>query len=170
MTRQDWLRKWFSYALALLPVWWLDAYVLSRWPVFGVTPVLLPVAVTAVGVLEGASGGAGFGLGAGLLWAAAYPGGYGGRVLLLTLMGLFTGVLAQYALAQTLLGCMLCSAAVLAVVELTQVVQELFFLRTQLWPALCAALPQLLWTLCWVPVVYGIFFRVFARVGGDRLA
>lgn len=170
MTRQDWLYKWTSYALALLPVWWLDAYVLSRWPVFGATPVLLPVAVTAVGVLEGVSGGAGFGLGTGLLWAAAYPGGHGGRVLLLTLVGIFTGALAQYALAQTLLGCLLCSAASLAVVELIQIVEELFFLRAQLGPALYAALPQLLWTLCWVPAVYGIFYRVFSRVGADRLA
>lgn len=169
MTRQDWLYKWFSYALALLGVWWLDAYVLSRFPVFGVTPVLLPVAVTAVGVLEGVSGGAGFGLGVGLLWAA-YPGSQGGRVLLLTLMGMFTGALAQYALAQTLLGCVLCSAVALAVMELVQVAEELFFLRAQLWPALCTALPQLLWTLCWVPVVYGMFYRVFVRVGGDRLA
>ena len=61
MTTQDWLYKWFRYALALLPVWWLDAYLLSRWPVWGVTPVLLPVAVAAVSVLEGISGGAGFG-------------------------------------------------------------------------------------------------------------
>ena len=103
MTRQDRLRKWFSYALTLLPVWWLDAYILSRWPVFGVTPVLLPVAVTAVSVLEGVSGGAGFGFGAGLLWAA-YPGGHGSRVLVLTVMGMLTGALAQYALAQTLMG------------------------------------------------------------------
>ena len=170
MTRQAWLYKWFSYALALLGVWWLDAYVLSRWPVFGVTPILLPVAVTAVSVLEGVSGGAGFGLGAGLIWAAAYPGGHGARVLLLALAGLFTGALAQYALAQTLMGCVLCSAVVLTVLELFRLAQELFFLRAQLWPALCAAVPQLLWTLFWAPVVYGIFARVFARVGADRLA
>ena len=161
MTRQAWLYKWFSYALALLGVWWLDAYVLSRFPVFGVTPILLPVAVTAVGVLEGAYGGAGFGMATGLLWAA-YPGSQGGRILLLTVMGLFTGALAQYALAQTLWGCMLCSAVVLAIIETAQGGQELFFLRAPLVGVLRAALPQLLWTLCWV-------HRVFRRVGGDRL-
>ena len=170
MTRQAWLYKWFSYALPLLGVWLLDAYILSRWPVFGVTPILLPVAVTAVGVLEGVSGGAGFGLGAGLLWAVAYPGSHGARVLMLTLMGMFTGALAQYALAQTLMGCLLCSAAVLLATEALQALEELFFLRAGLWPVLRTALPQLLWTLCWVPVVYGMFHRVFVRVGGDRLA
>lgn len=169
MTRQAWLHKWFSYALALLGVWWLDAYVLSRFPIFGATPILLPVAVTAVGVLEGVSGGTGFGLATGLLWATAYPGSQGGRVLLLTVMGMFTGALAQYALAQTLLGCALCSAVVLGVVEIVQIAEELFFLRTRLLPALYAALPQLVWTLCWVPAVYGIFHRVFGRVGADRL-
>lgn len=169
MTRQACFHKWFSYTLALLVVWLLDAYILSRWPVFGVTPILLPVAVTAVSVLEGVAGGAGFGLGAGLLWTIAYPGSHAVRVLLLTAMGMFTGALAQYALAQTLMGCVLCSAAVLTVLELIQIVQELFFLRATLWPALCSALPQLLWSLCWVPVVYAIFWRVFKRVGGDRL-
>lgn len=170
MTKQAWLQKWFCYALWLLPVWWLDAFVLSRWPVFGATPALLPVAVTAVAVLEGASGGAGFGFGAGLLWATAYPGGHGSRVFLLTLVGLFTGALAQYALSQSLVGCLLCSAAALAVVELVHIAEDLFFLRAQVGPALLAALPQLLWTLCWVPVVYGIFSRAFDRVGGDRLS
>ena len=170
MTRQARFHKWFVYTLALLCVWWLDAYVLSRFAFFGVTPILLPVAVTAVGVLEGVSGGAGFGLATGLLWATAYPGSLGERILLLTLIGMFTGALAQYALAQTLLGCILCSAAALAALELLQVAEELFFLRTDLLPALRAAALQLVWTLCWVPVVYSIFRRAFLRVGGDRLS
>ena len=58
MTRRDQLFKWAVYALGLLPVWVLDAFVLSRYPLFGVTPILLPVAAAAVAVLEGAAGGA----------------------------------------------------------------------------------------------------------------
>jgi cell shape-determining protein MreD len=170
MTRQNWLYKWSVYALALLPVWWLDAYILSRYPLFGVSPMLLPVAAAAVGVLEGIAGGAGFGLGAGLLWAMAYPGAEGIRVFLLTLIGMCTGMVSQYALAQTLLGCMLCSAGALAVIEGLNVFRELFFLRAQLDTLLRVAVPQLLWSLCWVPPVYGLFHRVFRRVGGNRLA
>lgn len=169
MTRRDWLNKWLHYLLALLPVWWLDAYILTRFPVLDVSAVLLPVAVTAVGVLEGVAGGAGFGFGAGLLWATAYAGGAGERVLLLTLVGMFTGALAQYALARTLMGCVLCSACALGALELLDIVIELFFVRADLWALLCVAVPQLLWTLVWTPVVYGIFYRVYDRVGGDRL-
>ena len=58
MTRQDFILKWLFYALALLPVWWMDTFVLGRFPVLGVAPMLLPVAAVAVAVLEGALAGA----------------------------------------------------------------------------------------------------------------
>ncbi len=170
MARQDVIRKWMSYALALLPVWWLDAYILTRFPVFGVTALLLPVAVTVVAVLEGVSGGAGFGFGAGILWATAYAGGDGSRVLLLTLVGMFVGALARYALARSFAGCVICSAGALAALMIVRGAVELFFMRASLWQLLCVAVPQLLWSLLWVPAVYGIFYRVYRRVGGDRLA
>ena len=47
MTRQDLIHKWAVYALALLPVWLLDSCILPRFPLFGVTPMLLPLALTA---------------------------------------------------------------------------------------------------------------------------
>lgn len=170
MARQDLIYKWSRYALALLPVWWLDAYILTRFPVFGVTPLLMPVAVTAVAVLEGVSGGAGFGLGAGILWATAYAGGDGSRVLMLTLVGMFVGALARYALSRSFAGCMICSAGALAALLIVRGAADLFFMRTGLWQLLCVAVPQLLWSLLWTPLVYWIFYRVYRRVGGDKLA
>ena len=47
------LYKWTIYGLALLPVWWLEVFVLNRFPVLGVFPMLLPLAGVAVAVLEG---------------------------------------------------------------------------------------------------------------------
>lgn len=73
MTRRDLIHKWLVYALGLLPLWLLDDYILPRYPLFGVTPMLLPVAAAAVAVLEGAYAGAGFGMAVGLLWELAYP-------------------------------------------------------------------------------------------------
>lgn len=170
MARQDWIHKWLCYAAALLPIWWLDAYILTRFPVFGVTALLLPVAVTAVAVLEGVSGGAGFGLGTGLLWATAYAGGVGSRVLVLTLVGMFVGALARYALARSLAGCMVCSAGALSVLLILRGATDLFFMRADLLQLLRVAVPQLLWSLFWTPLVYGVFYRVYQRVGGDKLA
>lgn len=165
MARQDWLRKWLAYTLALIPIWLLDAYVLSRWTFFGVSPLLLPVSVVAVGTLEGISGGTGFGLGVGLLWATAYPGGQSGRVLLLTVVGLAAGALAQYILSQSFLGCLAASFAVLAVLEGARALAAAISAGTAAGALLRAAGLQLIWTLCWTPLIYGTFYRVFRRVG-----
>ena len=50
MTRRDLFHKWLFYALALVPVWLMDAQILPRLPLFGVTPMLLPLAAVAVAV------------------------------------------------------------------------------------------------------------------------
>ena len=76
MTRSLVIQKWMTYTvLGLLPLWLLDAYILSRYPVEGLTPQLLPLAVVCVAILEGAYAGTGFGMGVGLLWTLTYPGG-----------------------------------------------------------------------------------------------
>ena len=100
MTTRDQVHKWFFYALGLFLVWVLDAYVLNRITFFGVIPMLLPLAVVSVAVLEGAYAGAGFGLAVGLLWELAYPGGFGGLVFGMTLAGMVVGAASQYVLSQ----------------------------------------------------------------------
>ena len=170
MSRQDWFSKWLRYALALLPVWLMDSFILTRFPLWGVTPMLLPVAVAVVAVLEGVEGGAGFGFGVGLLWATAYAGGVGSRVLVLMLVGMFAGALARHALARSLLGSMICCGAAVAVIQLIYGAADLFFVRVTLWEFICVAAPQLLCSLAWTPVVYLLFHRVYDRVGGDKLA
>ena len=101
--------KWGVYTLALLPVWFLEAFVLPRYPLFGVSPMLLPLAVVVVGVPEGAAGGAGFGVGVGALCSAVYTGSDGLIWLGLCLIGLGCGALSQYVLRRDLLGCFLCA-------------------------------------------------------------
>lgn len=90
--------KWGVYALAILPIWFLEVYVLNRLPVLGVTPMLMPLAAVAAAVLEGATGGAGYGLFVGILCDAAYHGTNGAMTLGLCLLGMAAGALAQYAL------------------------------------------------------------------------
>ena len=126
MTRRDFIRKWTVYALGLLPIWLLDAYILPRMPLWGTVPMLLPLAVAAVAVLEGAYSGTGFGLAVGLLWELAYPGGFGGQVFFLALAGMAMGAVSQYALSQSFLGCLLCSAGALAAIDLWRIAVRLF--------------------------------------------
>ena len=142
MTRQDFLIKWGVYALALLPVWFCEAYVLNRFPVLGVIPMLLPLAAVCVAVLEGATAGAGFGLFVGVVCDAAYFNADGSFTIGLCLIGLGAGVLAQYVLRQNLGGCLLCSLAAM----------------------LSLAGREILWSMVFVFPVYALFLWVFRRV------
>ena len=126
MTTRDQIHKWFFYALGLFLVWVLDAQILNRLPVLGTIPMLLPLAVVSVAVLEGAYAGAGFGLAVGLLWELAYPGGFGGLVFGMALAGMITGAVSQYALSQSFLSCLLCSAGVLGVLDGLRILRILF--------------------------------------------
>ena len=170
MTRRDQIHKWFVYALALVPVWLLDEFVLNRVPLFGVVPMLLPLTVVAVAVLEGAHAGSGFGLGVGLLWALAYPGGYGSRVFLLSLIGMASGALCQYALSQSLAGCLLCAAGAVALLDLQQILRLLLADLADLPALLQVAGPEWLLSMVWTPIVYALFRAIFRRVGGTKLA
>ena len=170
MTRRDLVHKWFVYALGLLLVWVADAYFLPRYPLLGVSPMLLPPALAAVAVMEGAYAGTGFGLAVGLLWELAYPGGFGGLVLFMALAGLATGALSQYALSQSLPGCLLCTAGILLVLDGLRVARGLITNAAGLPALLQVAVPECLLTLAWTPLVYLLFRAIFNRVGGSKLA
>ena len=170
MTRQDQVYKWFIYALGLLPIWILDAFILGRYPLYGTKPLLLLLAVVSVSVLEGASAGARFGLAVGLLWELGYAGGFGGMILFLVLVGAAAGSAAQYALTQGFLGSFLCSAVAMAALELLRIVLGTFTQKAALIILLGIAAKEFLWTLVWAPLVYLIFNRVFQKVGLDKLA
>lgn len=170
MTRRDFIHKWLVYALGLLPVWLLDAYILPRYPLYGASPMLLPLAAAAVSVLEGAYSGTGFGLGVGLLWEAAYPGGFGGLVFFLALAGMAMGAVSQYALSQTFVGCLICAAGTVGLLELLRIARGLLTNAAPLSALLEAAAPEFLWSLAWTPLIWLLFRAVYRKVGGTKLA
>ena len=170
MTRRDFIHKWFIYALGLVPIWLLDACILPRYPLWGSVPMLLPLAAAAVSGLEGAYSGAGFGLAVGLLWELAYPGGFGGLVFYLALAGMAMGAVSQYALSQSFLGCLICSAGVLGLLDCLRVARMLFINAASLSSLLQVAVPELLWSLIWSPLVWLLFRAIHSHVGGTKLA
>ena len=171
MTRALNMQKWSVYALCgLLPVWLLDAYILSRYPVGGLIPQLLPLTVVCVAILEGAYAGAGFGLGTGLLWTLVYPGTQSMRILLLSLLGLLVGIVAQYALQQSFPGYLLCCAVSSGVLNALNVGRELLIHSAPFPILLRIGVGETLLTLFWSPLVFLLFHRIFQKVGGTRLA
>lgn len=164
MTRQDFFIKWGVYALALLPVWFCEVYILSRVPVLGVTPMLLPLAAVCVAVLEGAAAGGGFGLAVGVLCDAVYFGTDGAMTIGICLIGVGAGVLAQYALRQDLVGCLLCALLALVAIDAVRTAAFLLSGRAALPALLKVAVPEILWSMVFVFPVYALFLWVYRRV------
>lgn len=158
MTRQDFFLKWFFYALATLPIWWLGAFVLNRFPVMGVIPMVLPLAAAAVAVMEGPAGGAGFGLFIGVLCDATYYGEHGVLTIVLCLTGWAAGVVSRYVLRPNFGGCVLCSAGVLGVLGLGQVAWGLFTRLATLPVLLQVAVPEFLWSMVFLLPIYPWYF------------
>lgn len=164
MTTQDFSIKWLAYGLALLPVWFAQSYLLNAYPLWGVRPLLFPLAAMAVATLEGPSAGAGFGMAVGALFDAVVPGEPPGLMtLLFSLLGFGAGNLTRYRLRQDLYGCALCSLAALALVDLCRVLVRLFR-GYPLTPMVLLALREVLLSLCFVVLVYPLFLWVFNRV------
>ena len=162
----DTLKKWLLYVLGgLLPVWLLDTVVLPRLGL-PLSPVLLPICVVALSVLEGAFPGAQFGLAAGAVWALAYADGAPGRVPLLTLVGMISGVVSQYALRRSLSGCVLCTAGTVFLLELLNVLGGFI---NDLAPAnalILTGLGEFFATVLCAPAVYFLFYFLYRKAGG----
>lgn len=162
----DTLKKWLLYLLGgLLPVWLLDTVLLPRMGL-SVTPVLLPVCVVAMAVLEGAYPGAQFGLVVGLVWALTYAGGAPGRIPLLTLMGMLSGAVSQYALRRSLSGCMVCTALSMILLGLLNVLGGLINDLAALGPLVLLVLKEFVVTLLYAPAVYALFYTLYRKAGG----
>ena len=164
MTRQDFFIKWGVYALALLPVWFCEVYILNRFPLFGVIPMLLPLAAIAVAVLEGTVAGAGFGLGVGILCDAVYFNPDGAMTVGLCLLGVGAGALSQYVVRQNLVGCLLCSLLALVCIDGVRILANLLTGAAALPVLLSLAGREIAWSMVFVLPVYALFLWVFRRV------
>lgn len=169
MTTRDQVHKWLVYALGLLPVWAAETMLLNRLPLFGVIPVLLPLAAVAVALWEGAGPGALFGLGVGILADAVYPGAPGGMTLGLCLMGWLTGAICQYGVRQNFVGYVLCAAIDMGALELCRFAWAMFTRLGTAQAVASVALKEGLWSLCFTPLLYPLFKLIYRKVGGERL-
>ena len=162
----DTLKKWLLYLLGgLLPVWLMDTVFLPRLDL-AVAPVLLPMCVVAVAVLEGTFPGAQFGLVTGAVWALTYAGAPSGRIALLTLVAVLSGVVSQYALRQSLSGCMLCAAGTMGVLGVLNVLNGLINDLAPVGPLVLLAMEEFFVTLLCAPLVYLLFYRLYRKAGG----
>lgn len=169
MTQQDKRFKWLCYALGVIPVWLVETMVLSRAPLFGVIPVLLPLCAVAVGLWEGESAGAWFGLGVGIWADAIYPGLSGGMTLGLALLGWLTGLFSRHGMGQNYAGYLICATLSYGLMELCRVLSALLGGLGTAADVAAVALKEGLWSLCFTAPVYLLFRAIYRKVGGTTL-
>ncbi len=170
MTRQLLMKKWLIYGFGLFPVWFLDCFILGRYPIEGATPMLLPLAVAAAATLEGRFAGGCFGMWVGFVWETTYPGGWGGYIFVLTLFGFLAGAAVEKVLQKGFLGFFISSFALLAGIEGLMILAWLASGEGNHIELVALAGKQVALSMAYTPLVYVIFRKIFSKVGGTRLA
>lgn len=163
MTRRDFLWKWGSYGIVLILVTIFNYHILTRLPL-GAVPLLIQATAVAVGILEGAAAGAGFGLAAGVLLTAATHGSFL-WVIVLPLAGWVCGLLAQYVLRRDFVGYLLANLVSGLLYELFEVGSRWLGGTAALPVLLRVAVPEYLWTLVFAVPVYGLCYYCCRHYG-----
>ena len=156
MTQRDRIIQWTAYGIALLLVAAAERLLLSQLPVYGVTPILLPLTLSACAVLEGPQAGAGFGIAVGTLMSAAAGGGFW-RLAVCSAAGFLCGLLVRYVLPLPFAGHLLCSAAILAIRMVWCLSIHLIADAAPLAVLLRVAFPEFLWSLVFAAPIYLLF-------------
>ena len=148
------LRSALGLILVMLLCYFLQSAVFSRLPIFGVCPLILPLAAAGAGLLGSSAWGGAFGLLCGILCDAALGGGGLLFTVAMTVMGFFCGFLGDFVLARGFPSYLLLSLGVLLVSAILQMFGLLVFDRVPLWPLAYMGLKQTLASAVFILPLY----------------
>jgi len=128
----------------------------------GLVPLIMPIISTGVAVCEGRNAGGIAGLFAGILCDISFNNPVGVFTVLLTLTGLFIGVLADTLFTRGFVTYILSCAAVLMISAFVQIFPFLVFERTPAAPLFATAIDQTAYSL-FVAVPFWFFVRALGN-------
>jgi cell shape-determining protein MreD len=163
------VNKWFLYAVALLPLCFLDGMVLGRIDFFGSRPFLFPLAVSLVAIWEGIPAGAGYGLYVGLFSSFLKHGLSGSFIFLFSLFGALVGLAFRHGIKQGFTDCLVGSGLALCSLSLLRMLYHAIIDGASFFSLFLISGPELLWSLLFFPLVYGIYRLVYRRVSKGAL-
>lgn len=162
MGRHDDWRQWGAYALALLPLLFLEGLVFWRISFPLAHPFLLPFAISMVSSREGVIAGAGYGL---LVGFFALLLGHGSSMLFLcSLVGAVVALLFERGLQQGFFGCLFGGMVSSLLLALLRMLRLSLWKGASFWDLMSIAAPEFLWSLLFFPLVYGLYLLPARRV------
>jgi len=151
------------HALFVIMVYIFQGMIFPYLRVYGMVPLLLPIACAGIAVYEGCHAGGIAGLFAGILCDASFNEPVGVFMILLTLSGLFIGALADTVLTRGFVSYMLACIGILVLSAFVQIFPLIFFAGIPYRPLLTVALWQTVYSL-----VFTIPLWLFVRSLGKR--
>lgn len=146
----------------LLLTYILQATVFSRVHIFGARPLLLPLAAVAIAISEGSVKGGAFGIAAGMLCDMSFNQPTIQFTLILTLVGIVIGLLAETVLVKNFTTYLICSTLALLFCSFCQAFPFVMFKSVPIAPLLSVALEQTFASIVFtLPIYY--FFRLINR-------
>jgi len=151
------------HALLLIIVYIFQSMIFPYLRLTGLTPLLMPIVSTGVAVCEGRDAGGIMGLFAGIFCDVSFNEPVGLFTVMLTVLGLIVGTLADTVITRGFASFFLCCVAVHIISALVQMFPLVFLRNIPLQPLLLTAFQQ---------TVYSLFFTLpiwfFVRALGKR--
>ena len=156
-------RRVLRTGLALLVLCGVQTLIFPQARLWGVCPQVFPLAALVAGMREGPEFGGWFGMAAGALAALITSGVSVLWVPVCTVLGMGAGFLALGGIRQNVLGSFFGAAMGLTLLELGQMSLRRLAGEGPFASLARIAGPELLWSLVWFPLVYGLFALALRR-------
>lgn len=151
-----------AHIVFIVVIYILQAMVFTYFPVSGVVPVLLPIAVAGIATFEGSSSGGGYGLLAGMLCDISFNHPVIVMTVTLTLTGIVVGVLSETVMARGFPTFFLSSLAALILTAFVSFFSLLFFNGVDMTALLKTAAAQTIYSMIFSFPIY-FFVRALGR-------
>ncbi len=143
-----------AHILFFVVIYIFQSMVFTYIPIDGTIPVLLPIAVVGVAMFEGSSRGGGYGLLAGMLCDISFNKPVIVMTVMLTLIGIFVGILSETIMARGFPTFFLCCIGALILTSFVSMFSLLFFSGVEMAALLSIALKQTLYSMLFAFPIY----------------
>ena len=143
-----------AHILFILVVYIFQAMIFTYISIDGIIPILLPIAVVGIATFEGSSSGGGYGLLAGMLCDVSFNQPVIVMTVVLTLVGIFVGVLSETVMARGFPTFILCCLGALILTSFVSMFSLLFFSGVDSSALLIIGLKQTLYSMIFAFPIY----------------